>query len=72
MFKLLLAVDGELVNTHFVGLSRVSIVILNDLEVFEENHSPVNFFGLIEVSIKGSLPLFEFEVRSVVLAQVNH
>lgn len=43
MSKLLLSVDSELILGHFVGLSRVCVVFLNNLEVLLVDYFSIDF-----------------------------
>lgn len=49
----------ELVDTHFVGLGWVSIVFVNDVNIFFEDDSSVFLFSLSQVSSKFSFPFIK-------------
>jgi len=52
-------VDGELVDTLFVGLGVVGVVVVDEDEVLLEDESPVGFFLRSPVHTVLSLPLIE-------------
>jgi hypothetical protein len=57
--KLFRGVDGELIDSHFVGLGGVRVVSLDVGKVLLENESSVSFFLRSPVDSKLSLPLLE-------------
>ena len=61
--------DGELIDTHLVGLGGIGVVLVDEDEVLLEDESSVSFFFGSPVGSVLSLPFFE-GVKLVLLSSV--
>jgi hypothetical protein len=61
--KLFLREDGELINTHLVGLSALGVVLSNDGKVVVEDGSSIILLRVsFKVGFESLLPVIKFRV----------
>ena len=63
MHELLLSEISELGDTHFVCFGGIKVVLVNELEVFNEDLESIFFFDLIVSAVELSFEIFKIALE---------